>query len=152
LCCTDPEIEATILEFMPLAHDLYHKGLGLEYYQKLKELDSTECFLHNRVQSDGGFCSRYEHRGLICRLFGFSARTSKHALLELVTCNTIKTTQVLAYQHSVDEISAGRNVLTMNQYYMRLQSIDYEKSKEFFPINIAILHAIESVLHYYAYR
>ena len=40
----------------------------------------------------------------------------------------------------------------MNHYYMRLVGIDPQLARDFYPINKAIKLAIETVLHYYAYR
>ena len=46
----------------------------------------------------------------------------------------------------------GGEVPVMSQYYMRLHAIDFELTREFFPINEAIKRAIEVILHYYAYQ
>jgi hypothetical protein len=40
----------------------------------------------------------------------------------------------------------------MNQYYMQLHGIDFELTRDFYPINKAIEKAIETVLGYFAYR
>jgi len=91
------------------------------------------------------------HRGLICRLFGYSARTNKYGKKELVTCQIIKTEQAQAYQSTTQKIEE-LNVPVMNQVYMQLHAIDFELAQKFYPINQAIQHAIETVLHYFAYR
>jgi uncharacterized protein len=103
---------------------------------------------HNGV----GLCSEYPHRGLICRLFGYSARTNKYDKRELVTCQIIKTEQAAPYQQAVTKIEEGSDVPVMNQYYMQLHAIDFELTRDFYPINMAIRKAIETVLSYYAYR
>jgi hypothetical protein len=100
----------------------------------------------------GGMCTQYEHRGLICRLFGFSARTNKYAKREFITCQTIKTGQPEAYDDTVRAVESGSVIPVINQHYMRLHAIDADLAQEFYPINEAIRHAIETVLHYYAYR
>ena len=152
-CCFKPDIEATILEFLPFAHYLYKNELAFEWLEKLKTTESSICLILNPTQSGAGLCSEYTHRGLICRLFGYSARTNKYGKPELVTCQIIKTEQSQAYHDTADAIEGGKITLPiMSQYYMQLHAIDFELTREFFPINEAMRRAIETILHYYSYR
>ncbi|MFM9004838.1 MAG: YkgJ family cysteine cluster protein, partial [Flavobacteriales bacterium] len=88
---------------------------------------------------------------LICRLFGFTARTNKEGQRELVTCKFIKEQQAEAYEQVVIDLKAGKKIPVMSEYYTRLTSIDPTLA-EFYPINTAIQKALEVVMHYYAYR
>lgn len=151
-CCFKPDIEATILEFLPFAHHLHRDGIAHEWLQKLTDSNDSICLILNPTQAGSGLCSEYPHRGLICRLFGYSARTNKYALQELVTCQTIKTEQTEAYETTAKKVESNAPVPIMNVYYMQLHSIDADLTRDFYPINIAIRKAIETVLHYYAYR
>ncbi|HEY3429874.1 MAG TPA: YkgJ family cysteine cluster protein [Cyclobacteriaceae bacterium] len=151
-CCFKPDIEATILEFLPFAYHLYKNDQAFEWLEKLRSSDSSICLILNPTQSGAGLCTEYAHRGLICRLFGYSARTNKYGDRELVTCQIIKTEQSSNYQLAVDTIKTGNDVPMMNQFYMQLHAIDMDLTRDFYPINIAIRKAIETVLHYYAYR
>ena len=151
-CCFKPDIEATILEFLPFAHHLFKQGKADEWLERIKSSDSSICHVLNPTQNGAGLCSEYQHRGLICRLFGYSARTNKYGKKELVTCQIIKTEQSGAFQNTELNIEAGLKVPVMNQFYMQLHGIDFELTRDFYPINIAIKHAIETVLHYYSYR
>jgi Fe-S-cluster containining protein len=151
-CCFKPDIEATILEFLPFAHYLHKEGKAFEWLEKLQSTDSEICQILNPTQSGAGLCTEYPHRGLICRLFGYTARTNKYAERELVTCQIIKTEQSSNYEQAVKNIAEGQNVPMMNQYYMQLHAIDIDLTRDFYPINKAIRKAIETVLHYYAYR
>lgn len=151
-CCFKPDIEATILEFLPFAFHLHQSGKTEEWQKKLNESDSSICHILNPTQATAGLCSEYEHRGLICRLFGYSARTNKYGKKELITCQIIKTEQSGEYEKTVSEIDEGLPVPVMNQFYMRLHAIDFELTQTFYPINEAIKRAIEVVLQYYAYR
>lgn len=92
------------------------------------------------------------YRGLICRLFGYAAARDKYESLRLITCNIIKEQQAEVYAQSVEKIKAGLEVPVMSQYYSRLNNIDQELSRKFYPINQAMEKALELVLHYYAYR
>ena len=150
-CCFKSDIEATVLEFLPFAHMLYHAGKTSEWLTRLADA-GTQCLILNPAQSGTGLCSEYTYRGLICRLFGYSARTTKYGRHELVTCSTIKTSQTRAYELAQKEIEEGGSVPVMSDYYMRLRSVDPDLGKDFYPINEAIRRAIETVLHYYTYR
>jgi Fe-S-cluster containining protein len=151
-CCFKSDIEATVLEFLPFAFHLYQSNQAEEWLTKLQEADSEICLILNPTQAGSGLCSQYPHRGLICRLFGYSARTNKYGKRELVTCQIIKTEQVNAFAEAEKKIDEGLGVPVMNEFYMQLASIDFDLSRNFFPINVAIKKAIETVLHYYAYR
>jgi len=151
-CCFKPDIEATALEFLPFALHLYKNNQAEEWLTKLREGDSEICAILSPTQAGAGLCSQYPHRGLICRLFGYSARTNKYGKRELVTCQIIKTEQQADFERAEAEIDKGLNVPVMNEFYMQLAAIDFDLAREFYPINTAIRKAIESVLHFYAYR
>src|SRR5688572_6839650 len=151
-CCFKPDIEATILEFLPFAYYLHKEGKAFDWLEKLKSSESDICLILNPTQNGAGLCSEYPHRGLICRLFGYSARTNKYSDRELVTCQIIKTEQSENHQQAVRSIAEGKDVPMMNQYYMQLHAIDIDLTRDFYPINKAIRKALETVLHYYAYR
>lgn len=151
-CCFKPDIEATILEFLPFALYLHKNNQAEQWLDKLIASDASVCLILNPTQETAGLCSEYPYRGLICRLFGYSARTNKYSKKELVTCQIIKTEQSEAYDRSVIKIEGGAALPVMNQYYMQLHGIDFELTRDFYPINIAIRKAIETVLQYYAYR
>lgn len=151
-CCFKPDIEATILEFLPFAHYLYTNNIAFAWLDKINGSDAALCHILNPTQAGAGLCSEYKHRGLICRLFGYSARTNKYGTRELVTCQIIKTEQSENFKRAEANVAAGEPVPVMNQFYMQLHAIDFELTREFFPINEAIKRAIEVILHYYAYR
>lgn len=151
-CCFKPDIEATILEFLPLAHYIYKEGLAFEWLERIVSQDMDVCHVLNPTKSGAGLCSEYEHRGLICRLFGYSARINKYGVREVVTCQIIKTEQQDPYEAAEKKVKEDGSIPVMNQYYMKLHAIDPELARNFYPINQAIRKAIETVLHYYAYR
>jgi Fe-S-cluster containining protein len=151
-CCNKADIEATVLEFIPFAHYVYHLNQYSEWLLKLQDHPDPFCLFFEPTKAGAGFCNQYPYRGLICRLFGFSARTDKYAKREFITCQVIKTEQAAGYAETVKLIGNGGFVPVMNQYYMRLHAIDAELTQVFYPINEAIRRAIHTVLHYYAYR
>lgn len=152
-CCKKADIEATVLEFLPFAYHVYMLRQSEEWLARLKEHEQSVClFFSPEAAADLGSCSQYKHRGLICRLFGFSARTNKYATREFVSCQTIKTEQSESYLSTAEKVRSGEPVPVMNQYYMRLLAIDPDLARHFYPINKAIRLAIEVVMHHYAYQ
>ena len=150
-CCLKPNIEATPLEFLPLALHLYRQGRAWEWFERLKTADDGMCPVLTPTTEANGRCSEYKHRGLICRLFGYSARANKHGVRELVTCTIVKD-QTAAYQEASRRINTDLTVPMINSYYMQLRGMNHELADVRIPVNIAIRKAIETVLHYYAYR
>lgn len=153
-CCTKPDISASILEFLPLAYQLHKQGLALEWYQKLGTLETSVCHLFAPIfmEGSGGMCSQYQYRGLVCRLFGHSAKLDKYGIPQIVTCKTIKEEFPIAYQKAVHHIAEGKKTPIMRDYYFQLQNIDSNLCSKQMPINEAIREALKVVLSYYAYR
>lgn len=153
-CCQKADIEATVLEFIPLAYHYFLQNKAAETLEKLRNDSSPSCSLLKLAIHGGtsGLCSDYPLRGLICRLFGYAATRDKWGQLRLVTCSKIKEGQAALYAETQERIKAGLDVPIMSQYYSRLNAIDPELSRKFYPVNKAIMLALEVVLHYYAYR
>lgn len=155
LCCKKPDISATTLEFLPLAYQLYKEGKAYQWLEELQsDRENTICKAFKTFVSEGdrGFCNQYKYRGLICRLFGFSAMLDKQGTPQLVTCKTIKTDLQEAYQNGVAHIAAQRPVPVMRNFYFQLRAIDADLGQKQLPINEAIMEALKVVLSYYAYR
>ncbi len=152
-CCFKADIEATVLEFLPFAHYLYINGQASDWLERIKQSDAFICHILNPTRDGAGLCTEYPHRGLICRLFGFSARTNKYGAKELVTCEIIKTEQAQAYEQASQQVAKQEGAVPlMHNYYLKLHAIDHELAHTFYPINQAIRRAIETVLAWYAYR
>jgi uncharacterized protein len=149
-CCIKADIEATVLEFLPLADYLYSANLAETWLEKLSATSSDLCVLLDPTAT-AGMCVNYKYRGLICRLFGYSARVNKFSRKELVTCQIIKTEQSEKFSFA-NSLLTDYPVPVTSQYYMRLHAIDFEMAREFFPINEAIKRALQVILQYYAYR
>lgn len=153
-CCRKADIEATALEFLPFAYACLLENRAEEVLEMLRAQPSPYCHLLKLAVNgkSGGLCAEYNYRGLICRLFGYAAARDKWGSLRLVTCNKIKEEQATIYAESLEKIKAGLAVPVMSQYYSRLNAIDSLLSQKFYPINEAMAEALETVLHYYAYR
>jgi len=154
-CCKKTDLETTVLEFLPAAQYLFHNNRADEILEKCNQVqDDGICIFYSGINSleRGGFCSVYEHRGLICRLFGFSACLNKVGDPVLSTCKPIKKEFVNELSLAANYIIKGNDLPVVSQYYSQLYSIDYNLSTIFYPVNKAIRLAIEKVMMDNAYR
>jgi uncharacterized protein len=155
LCCKKPDIHATILEFLPLAYHLYKTGEAEKWFDYLQS-DSSDSICHALTpfltKDSGGFCSQYQHRGLICRVFGFSASLDKRGKAQLVTCKIIKEDFPEAVSKATEHIASKNTTPIISNYYHQLRSIDPDLGSQLLPINTAILESLKTVLGYYSYR
>jgi len=137
-CCLKPDIEVSVLEFLPLAWYLSNQG-GLEYWlKKLEQADSSHCVFLKKEPPDLG-CSFYKLRGLICRLFGFSFILDKRQRPQLLCCPFLKD----KFSYSI--IKQLQSIPVASHYSMRLIAIDPYLGTQVYQINIAVLKAIELV-------
>lgn len=155
-CCLYPRIHATILEFIPYAHKMIVLGKAFELLEELKkkEISSSACIVYNssNLITSQGYCSEYENRGLICRLFGYSANLQKNGIPAMITCSIIKSNHPGIFKSPESILEYSENLPIASEYYFKLQSIDLSLSLQTFPINIAIRKALEYGLSCYAYR
>ena len=152
-CCRTKNIEASPVEFIPLAAALYETRRIDEFLTLLDKSDETgHCplFLPDAWKEGKGGCWDYEKRGLVCRLFGFGYRLDREGIAELVTCKVLKDNtpeevdkaRQLGYK-SPDTIPLFRN------YSMQLYSIAPDLAIQQLPVNQAIRIAIEKLYFHF---
>jgi len=153
-CCRKTDIEASPIEFIPLAAWLYENGKVDEFLERLNKTgDTGYCVLFSPdAWKEGKWgCTNYEKRGLICRLFGFGYRLNRDSVPELVTCKLMKETcpEGVAKARRIG-VEAPEEVPLFRNYSMQLYSIDPDLAIRQYPINKAIRLAIEKLyFHYY---
>ncbi len=153
-CCRFPDISATPLEFLPLAYHLHKTGQAEIWYERLASESETLCPLFTPLlrAGDKGFCKGYEHRGMICRLFGFAAMTDKTGKPRLASCKPLKEERPQDVTRAAAYLEAGGQVPMMRDYYFRLMAIDPRLAERLIPIREAIRQALGTVMAYYAFR
>lgn len=153
-CCANPEVPASPLEFLPLAFDLFAKGIAEEIANQLVLQDKPgNCVVYRSQKEDvtKGYCGNYANRGLICRLFGTSARKTKYGQKELITCKILKAEKKEAYLLTSTKISIGMEIPMATGMYTRLADVDEYLANQY-PVNQAILMALELVLRFKFYE
>ena len=151
-CCRKSDIEASPIEFMPLAAWLYKTGKVNDFLVKLDTPEHNWCACFDPDASARGEwgCQYYEHRGLICRLFGFGFRLNRENLPVLVTCKIMKNNQVAAVAKAAEMAATHPEEMPIfSHYFMRLLAIDPDLAVPQMPINQAIRVAIEKLYFYF---
>lgn len=154
-CCTKPDVEASPLEFLPWAFQLFLNKEAEITLAELSNRANSICYIYqplSLLDSYSGSCGNYKYRGLICRLFGYAATKDKFGQLRLATCKIIKENQNANYNRAEQAIANGMDIPVFTDYYMKLSQIDFHLGNTILPINQALKVAIEEVLHYYTYR
>jgi Fe-S-cluster containining protein len=152
MCCRKSDIEASPIEFMPLAAWLYKTGKVNDFLAKLDhpKHDWCACFDPDAAARGEWGCQYYEHRGLICRLFGFGFRLNRENQPVLVTCKIMKSTKATAVAKATEIAAANPEEMPIfSNYFMRLLAIDPDLAVPQMPINQAIRVAIEKLYFYY---
>jgi len=153
-CCSNPKVSASVLEFLPLAFELYEKGKAEKAMELLEQKGEQDyCILYKSMSYDNGlgFCSDYNNRGMICRLFGSASRKNKEGKKEIITCKKIKEGKKDWYEKASKAVNEDMTVPSSSGAYTQLYNIDFQLTAEQMPINQAIKKAIEAVLTFKYY-
>lgn len=140
-CCLKTDIEASLLEFLPLAWWLLGTN-SFEYWLKIAESSgSRHCIFLDKQER---VCRIYKKRGLICRLFGFSFKLDKNNKPQLIACPYLKKKFHFSLSLSTLPIAS--------HYSMRLIAIDPYLANQRYQINIAIYKALQLVATYMHFK
>jgi Fe-S-cluster containining protein len=148
-CCLSPEVEATVLEMLPLALRLQRER-RLE--QTLAGLGPGEpprpCVFYSPAPlgSFGGHCSVYPLRPLVCRLFGFAAMTDPEGRPQLVLCRRLREADPAGARKAAAGAASGRlPVPVMSEWSLAMYRLDPGLGTRALPINEALGQALERV-------
>lgn len=144
-CCTNPQIEASPLEMLPMALDLFDRGKGLEVLEMLSDHPPSTCIMYKATSPDGsqGFCSGYEQRASICRMFGAAGFAAKNGGLKLSVCRLIKSDQPQQVALAEADIERPPNMAFWSQ---RIRVLNGDLGERFYPINQALRIMLEKIL------
>jgi Fe-S-cluster containining protein len=150
LCCLKKDLEANVLEFLPLAYHLFSNNLH-EQALELLETNPGFCINLERNPEPGktAGCSNYFYRGLICRLFGFSGTRDKSGKLAIYTCSPMKTEFQEEFKYASEKVNSGMKIPMVTDYYYKIYFIDTNLANDYNPINTSIRKAIEKVAYYF---
>ncbi len=145
-CCLAPTIEASPHEMLPMALALFDQGLAEETLRAIDEAPSLQCIHYKKTSFDGqkGYCTQYQTRPTLCRVFGVAARLNKARERELSICKVLKSENA-ALTASLGPTQRSRAPL-MGQWKGEVSGLDSSLSKSDLPINQALKISLEKVL------
>lgn len=146
-CCDNPNIEATPLEMLPVAWELWQRGEALTYWQNIKNQDTPSvCIFYERdaLIPGNGRCEMYPWRPIVCRLFGYATVKNKQGISEFATCAYHHQTEPEKVAEIKHQVTTGFPILNFSEISLQLALIDPNKSQRL-PINQALCLAIEQI-------
>jgi len=152
-CCLHPEVEATVLEMLPLAFELLAAGKAEEMLATLGEHSHSSCLFYVSHSPDRtqGQCSVYQQRPGVCRMFGAAGYNGREGEVLLSVCKNIRADHPKALQETLIALESDPPPMIRNGKE-QLRQLDYELGGINYPINQAVRLALEKVLfeQYYA--
>lgn len=149
-CCHSPNVEASELEMLPMAEHLMETGEAGAVYQHLSQQPGAKiCVFFKPVpgSTTDGRCSRYTHRPLVCRLFGFAGRRNKEGRPQFTACKVHQQHSPSIVQVTTQRVDEGTLRPPLYSDAMdALWATHPTLGTERFLINQALLRALESVL------
>jgi Fe-S-cluster containining protein len=143
-CCSSEEVEATVVEMLPLAVEVFRLGEAERWLELIDRGNSSEaCVLYQAdvLVSGNGRCSFYAWRPIVCRLFGFAAVKNKHGKPELVACAREKEIMPLAVVRAQEGFAAGAQAPNFTDYSLQIRGL--EPGGSLMPVNLAVQLALE---------
>ena len=155
-CCVCQEVEATVLEVLPLAHEVFSRQQADHLYSMIKAREGKGdrlCILYRPdSQTPGnGECSYYRNRPLLCRLFGFAVRKNKAGDPELSPCKRLGGAFLREVQGKTG-VHSGSGLPVYQEISMRLAALNPGMGFRRLPVNMAIKSALEEVYWRKEYR
>jgi len=142
-CCLNPEVDASILEMIPMAYSIYLEGKVDEWLEKLQTTKQEYCIVYEQGLKEGeGKCGRYKDRPSLCRMFGVSGHYNKQHEISLSVCKLIKEKYHLFDKELKESL---QETPMMADWSMKLASINPQLIQDKMPINKALLGALEKV-------
>ena len=150
-CCKYNDINASPLEFLPMAWHLYKTGQLEDFFEKISKTDSKQC-IFSVFKDDRWGCTCYPSRGMICRLFGFACTKNKLGKPAFAACHTLKHSFPDKINTICQKVTISKRVPVIADFYQKLSMLDLNLGEELIPINQAIKEACEIVYMHTAYK
>jgi Fe-S-cluster containining protein len=148
-CCLSPEVEATVLEMLPLVLDLRRRGLLDSTLGRLGPAEPPRpCLFYSPAPLGvfGGHCSVYPWRPLLCRLFGFASVADPGGRPELAVCGRMRAAIPDRTRAAAAAVLAGRlRAPLMRDWSLVAYRLDPALGANPLPINSALKQALERV-------
>ncbi len=148
-CCLNPEVEASMLEMLPMALRIYDEGKLEEWLDRLETNTISHCLIFNYQGGRKGQCTLYMERPSLCRMFGVSGYLDKKGEIAISICKLLKQDFPEKAQKIKDE--KGPDVPKLRDWSLHLSTIHPELIQKRIPINDALKEALEKIALYAKY-
>lgn len=141
-CCENVYLETSVIELLPLAWVIWNRPKRNLWLKKLKKLPSEgQCVFYQKSPQGGGQgrCRIYPLRPLMCRLFGYAAKTNKFGNKQWVLCNPLKGNLGMEYVRLSYAINKDLSIPSVLEYRLKAQHQATETE--------ARLHALPDALY-----
>jgi len=144
-CCHSEKVEATVLEMVPMAFRLFRTDQAELLVKRLDRLDGSQrCILFRPdLVDNGGGCSQYPYRGLVCRLFGFAGSRDRYAQPRLAHCRVMKAMDSAVAPELLAEQLADMPLFS--EFGLALTALQPALGTRRLPINEALRLALDKV-------
>jgi Fe-S-cluster containining protein len=145
-CCDSTTPEATVIELLPAAQELFSRGEAQQWLEHLASIRETEkCILYqpDPLILGNGRCQLYLWRPSVCRLFGFGAMKNRDGELELVTCGRQKKEKPFAIKAVQEAISGRISAPSFDYSSLQIATLEPSLGRQRLPINQALQLALE---------
>lgn len=147
-CCLSEEVEATVLEMLPLALRLRREGRLAGLLERLREEGTRSCALHSPqpLGPSGGRCTQYPWRPILCRLFGFASAAGPAGEAELAVCRRMRSPGAAVTLGAAEAVRAGSLAApAMRAWSLAVYRLDPALGSRLLPVNEALREALERV-------
>ena len=147
-CCRNWWVEATVVEVLPLAHEIYTRGQEEAVLSSIEEKEASgdrvcTILLADPLPGTKGSCGYYKWRPLVCRLFGYAARRNRQGELEFCACRIIREANPSSVRRAEMAIREGLRLPVYQEAFMQVASLDPSRGYRRVHINRAIKEALE---------
>ncbi len=146
-CCDYFDIEVPVLDCLPIADHLIRSGNAEKMLAGLNTPGAlNHCPVYVSAGGSRGFCSAYQNRPALCRLFGYAALRNRTGDLRLVACDILKDRLIDLYRQAEPPAAVMELAAVVDDYSTRLSTIDPVLGTESMPIALALKKALEILL------
>lgn len=152
-CCNNPEVEASVMEMIPLALRMLDENKLEEWLEKLENPSQSHCLMYTPHSADGslGQCGVYKERPSLCRMFGVSGFYNKHREVTLSVCKLIREKYPELTAEREAQINPEQTPMLVTWSY-KMAELDPGLIQDKLPINQAFKQALEKVALYALYQ
>jgi Fe-S-cluster containining protein len=145
-CCTSDNVEATVIEMLPVAQELFRRGEAEKWLERVAISDGKRAcvfYAPDSVVPGNGRCCFYAWRPPVCRLFGFAAVKNKYGKQIFAPCVRQKEMVPLAVERALMAVLTGQAVPGFANFSLQIVGLEPALGTRPLPINRAVELALE---------